>query len=252
MTTWITVANRKGGVGKTTTATHLAHALALNGHTALLIDMDPQGHAAIALGIDQEPGLFNLLIAGREPWDVIRSTRHQHLKIIPSNSRTATAERIAMLESRDPNELAVALIGVKPDYIILDTPPNGWFSEAGIYMADVLVIPTALDVLALDGVRAAMELAKKVREEHRQLDQIHILPVMQDRTIESRTNLEILETAFDGMLARPIPRRVAMREAVAEGKTLFEYRPSSDAAQAYMDLALRIQETAQEALYHAD
>jgi len=97
MTTVLTVANRKGGVAKTTTSVNLAHGLALEGKTGMLVDTDPQGHVAPALGLDQEPGLFNILVAGRLLREMVRQAR-PNLWILPGNQRTGTAEAMLVYE----------------------------------------------------------------------------------------------------------------------------------------------------------
>ena len=97
----ITVSNRKGGVGKTTTAVNLGHGLALKGKPVLLVDVDPQGHIAPALGLEQEPGLFDLLVGSRSLRETVRRAR-ENLWIVPGNQRTATAEAMLIYEKAEP------------------------------------------------------------------------------------------------------------------------------------------------------
>jgi len=96
----VVVANQKGGVGKTTTAVMVAHGLARRGYMTLLVDLDPQGQCASLLGMEQEPGVFDLLVGDKPLRDVIRTTGRDNLFILPGNKRTATAQNITMLERR--------------------------------------------------------------------------------------------------------------------------------------------------------
>src|SRR4030042_657647 len=94
MTTTITIANQKGGVGKTTTAVNLAHGLVLKGKRVLLVDLDPQGQCATILGLRPEPGAFNLLVAEQPLDQVIRSTDREGLYILLGDRKTATAQTV--------------------------------------------------------------------------------------------------------------------------------------------------------------
>ena len=126
MTTTLTVANRKGGVAKTSTAVSLAHGLALKGKSVLLVDVDPQGHVAPALGLEQEPGLFNLIVAGRTLREVSRQARPD-LWVVPGNLRTGTAEAMLVYEKAQLDALAKVLgqkANARPDYVLMDTCPG--------------------------------------------------------------------------------------------------------------------------------
>jgi len=96
----ITVANQKGGVAKTTTAVSLAHGLAYRGKEVLLVDVDPQGQCASALGLEQEPGIFNLLVSGKPVRDVVRTTRRQGLYLIPATSARPPRRRCSRWNGR--------------------------------------------------------------------------------------------------------------------------------------------------------
>jgi len=103
MTRVLAIANQKGGVGKTTTAVNLGHALSLSGRSVLIVDADPQGQVATFLGLRQEPCLFDLLVSGRPLPEVIRSaTVNNHerpeLTVIPGDKRTATAQTVLAAE----------------------------------------------------------------------------------------------------------------------------------------------------------
>ena len=97
----VTIANRKGGIGKTTTAVSLAHGLAHFHHAeVLLIDLDAQGHCATSLAMDPEPGVFTLLVANQPMNNVIRVTTRTGLHLLPGNSRSESAAHMLHIEHR--------------------------------------------------------------------------------------------------------------------------------------------------------
>ena len=241
--TVITLANRKGGIGKTTTAVSLSHGLALRGADVLLIDLDAQGHCSTSLAMDPEPGIFDLLVANLPMNNVIRETKRTGLHLLPGNSRSESAAHMLHIEHREITDVAQVLMSTprKYDYIVIDTPPRGYFQEVGIVMADVLVVPSALDYLAVDGIRSVLTAAEQLADRYDQHpEQRIVLPVFADRTKENQYNLETLKENFGDDVAQAVPRRVKVREAVSYGQTIWEYAPEDDAAKAYEALLERI------------
>ena len=109
MTKIITISNQKGGVGKTTTATNLAHRLNLKGNSALIVDFDPQGQCSTALGVVSENGVFNLMVANSSPGQWVRKTGREGLHIIPGDRTTATAQIVLTAENRPITSVQDAL-----------------------------------------------------------------------------------------------------------------------------------------------
>jgi len=239
----ITVANQKGGVGKTTTAVHLGHGLALHGHRVLVVDLDPQGHVATALGANPESGAFYLLITPPSPmlkqW--VRLTGREGLDIIPGDATTNTAQVVLNAENRALDAVARALAVFKHeyDYIVVDTAPSvGGIQERAIFAADALLIPTATDFLAVDGVAKVMEILPRLHENGWRGEILGILPTFYDeRTKESQANLAALRENFPRLVLTPIHRATVLRECAAEGLTVFEHAPRSRAALEYQALA---------------
>jgi chromosome partitioning protein len=237
MPTIITVATRKGGAAKTTTAVHVAHGLALRDAQVLLIDLDSQGQCATWLGRDAEPGLYGAVVQNEPLRNLTRSTGRAGLDLLPGNSTTIAASKHAERE-RLTFDFLVQAVEEHPtryDFIVFDSPPLGWFQEMALVLANTLIVPTPLDALSVEGVASILATAMELRQ-RREFDQRLILPTFMDNTGESNFHVGLLRESFPGSIARPVPRRVAVREAVAFGQTLFEYAPRNEAAEAYAAL----------------
>ncbi|MBK6298673.1 MAG: ParA family protein [Sphingomonadales bacterium] len=156
----ITVANYKGGTGKTSTTLSLAGLLSQRGRRCLIVDFDPQGQCAIALGLTQEPGAFNALV--NTSFDLhqwIRPTGRERLDIIPGDRTTATAQIVINAENRGLEAIRKILNRLKSeyDYIFLDTAPSvGGIQERAVYAADLVLIPTATEFMSSNGLSQIM------------------------------------------------------------------------------------------------
>lgn len=241
MTITITIANQKGGVGKTTTAVTLAHGLGLRDRRVLLIDLDPQGQCATSLGLQQEPGVFNALVAKMDIQQWLRITDRQNLELLPGNRSTATAQIVMNAEQRPINAIKQML---KPlfgayDYIILDTAPSvGGIQERAIFAADLVLIPTAVDFLAMEGLAQISTMLRDLRDKQQWQGRLAgILPTFYDeRTNESQKSLSELREVFKETALSPIHRATVLRECAAEGKTVLEFAPQSRSSQEYETL----------------
>jgi len=239
----IGIANQKGGVGKTTSATSLAHGLALRNRRVLLVDFDPQGQCATALAINQEAGVFNTLVNTRSDihqW--IRETGRTGLDILPGDRSTATAQIVINAENRpiDSIRLLFKPLGKEYDYIIFDTAPSvGGIQERAIYATDMALIPTATEFLSIDGLVQMMELLTALRDaSHWNGKLLGILPTFYDeQTTESNKSMADLKASFGESMLAPIHRATILRECAAEGKTIFEMDPASRASREYEELS---------------
>lgn len=243
MTQTITVANQKGGVGKTTTAVSLAHGLALGDKRVLLVDLDPQGQCATILGLKPEPGAFNLLISELPYQQVMRLTDRDNLEVILGDRKTSTAQTVLNVQ-RTPISFTHSKV-VAPankdgiDYIVIDTSPSvGELQEQALWAADGVLIPCAVDYLATDGVYNIALTLKRIHDEYKWQGRIlGILPTFYDTvTRESRATLQDLQKRFADSLLDPIHRATILRECAVEGKTIFEMAPESRAARQYAEL----------------
>ena len=235
----IAVANQKGGVGKTTTAVTLAHGLALKNHNVLLVDLDPQGQCASHLGMDQTDGIFNLLVNAPPLRDVVRTTRRDGLWLLPGSKRTKTAETLMAIEGHGVDTLGAILaerVNGGLHYLVLDTAPSaGGLQENALYACDLLVIPSAVDYLSLEGVSEILQTLAALNRPEPPV--VRILPTFYDAvTKESAANLAQLREAFGAAVLDPIHRAVVLRECPALGVTVFEHAPESRAALEYAAL----------------
>jgi chromosome partitioning protein len=242
----ITVANQKGGVAKTTTAVSLAHGLARKGAEVLLLDLDPQAQCSTLLGVGQEPGVMNLLVARRPHKELVRFTGRERLWLIPGSKDTAVVQVVlsaqrapisALRDSLDPltrNGLA---------YIVIDTAPSvGDLQAMAIWASHHVLVPTACDYASSEGVLKLYETMAGLKVNFGWAGGLlGILPTFFDhQTNETRATIEYLQKHFSGQLFTPVHRATVLRECMATGQSIFELDPESRAAKEYTDLVDRV------------
>jgi chromosome partitioning protein len=227
--TILTIANQKGGVGKTTTAVTVAHGLAIAGRRILLVDLDPQGHVAFSLGISKAPGFYRLIV-DEEPIEKVAIPTRENLEIIPGDKRTEKAKRTIVISNFPTESLGRALKHADYDVVILDLAPSLDVLHVSALMAsDWVLIPTKLDAMAVDGVNEVLRTMGEVVERGHRLG-YSILPTFFDRTTrETVVQLQALVETFRERVWPPIPQDTKAREAPAFGKSLWEYCPRSPA-----------------------
>jgi chromosome partitioning protein len=250
MSRTITVSSQKGGVGKTTTVIHLAHGLALRGKQVLIVDLDPQGQVAISLNQEPDPSIFNVLVSGYPLKRVIQETAYPRIWLIAGDKRTATAQTVLVAESRSPLEVVketfVTPFNGKPDFVIFDTAPSvGGLQEGALMAADLIVIPSACDMLALYGVTETLKTLKVLEREGWHGRQL-VLPTFYDEvTRQSRENLQRIREAMQNLnipVHEPIHSAADLREASAYGRTIFDYKPNCRATEEYAHLVFKVLE----------
>lgn len=247
MRTILTVANQKGGVGKTTTAVNLAHGLTRQGKKVLLVDLDPQGQCATILGLKPEPGAFNLLVSELPHKQIVRMTDRPDLYIIMGDKKTAIAQTVLSVQrtaiSFIREKLTPIILEDAFDFIVIDTSPSvGELQEQALWASDGVLVPCAADYLATDGVFSIHTTLQKLHAEQNWNGKIiGILPTFYDEiTRESKATVVDLRKQFGSLILPPIHRATILRECAVEGKTIFELDQHSRAAVEYqhvVDLA---------------
>jgi chromosome partitioning protein len=244
----ICIANQKGGVGKTTTAVSLAHGLSQKGRRVLLIDLDPQGQSATALGRSPEPGVFYLLTMGMTPQETtfvqswVRFSGREGLYLLPGDQQTMTAQTVLNAQDKPISAIRHSINRFFKDgvhYIIFDTAPSvGGIQERAVWASDLVIVPTATEFLSADGVGKILRMLSILQEKKNwRGNLLGILPTFYDeQTRESKSTIEDLRERFDTSVLSPIHRATLLRECAAQGQTIFEMDPLCRAAKQYQAL----------------
>ena len=241
----ISVANQKGGVGKTTTTVNLSTILAKKGKKVLLIDTDPQGNATSGLGVskDVELSVYDILIGDTEFDETLQETAVKNLKVCPSNISLAGAEvQLVSMMSRE-QRLKTKLDKIKDqyDYILIDCPPSlGLVTLNAFTASDSVLIPVQCEYFALEGLGQLLNTVNLVKKHlNKNLEIEGALLTMYD----ARTNLsnqvvkEVKKYFEDKVYKTVIPRNVRLSEAPSYGMTITLYDPRSKGAKAYEKFA---------------
>ena len=240
----ISVANQKGGVGKTTTAINVASGLAKAGRTALVVDVDPQCNATSGLGV--EPAARHPLLAGKPLTDSVVETGQAGLFVLPGSQSLTDADALSASNRQRAAALRQQLSGGlgRFDYIILDCPPSlGQLTRAALGASAEIYIPIQCEYFAMEGLSQIIELARQTKSrENPRLEIGGIVLTMFDPALELANEVaeEVREffaqTVFDSI----IPRDVAISEAPSHGQSVMEYAPRARGARAYTELVMEV------------
>lgn len=245
----ISIANQKGGVGKTTTAINLAASLAAIEHPTLIIDVDPQSNSTSGLGIESKTvttSIYEIMIGGVDVGDAVRETELPYLSLIPSHINLVGAE-IEMVDRNERERIlwkAIEKLSDKYDFIIIDCPPSlGLLTINALTASDSVLIPVQCEYFALEGLGQLLNTIKIVRQHLNPNLEIEgvVLTMYDTRTRLSNQVADEVKRYFDDkVLTSVISRNVRLAEAPSFGKPAILYDATSIGSKNYLSLAREI------------
>ena len=244
----ISVANQKGGVGKTTTSINLATSLSAINKKILLIDADPQGNASTGIGISYEkrnPNLYDLIVGEALDERAIKNTIVPGLDIITSNTNLAASEiELAEIKNRE-FVLSNILSKIKDyDYILIDCPPAlGLLTINALVASSSIIIPLQSEFFALEGISSLVNSIELIRESFNPklvIEGILLTMVDKRNSLSSLVEKDVRNHFGETVYKTTIPRNVKVSEAPSHGKPAILYDVNSSGSVAYIGLAREI------------
>ena len=248
MTKIISIANQKGGVGKTTTTINLATSLSAVNKKVLLVDSDPQGNASTGMGItydNRSPNLYDIISKGVFDEGAVKKTIVPNLDIITANTNLAASEiELASVEKR---EFVISNILSKTnnyDYILIDCPPAlGLLTINSLVASNSIIIPLQSEFFALEGISSLMNSVQLIKENYNPSLKVEgILLTMVDKrnSLSALVEKDVREHFGNVVYETTIPRNVKISEAPSHGKPVILYDVNCPGSMAYIALAREI------------
>lgn len=253
----ITLLNEKGGVGKTSLATHIAAGMAIKGWRVVLVDADPQGHATISLGMRKEPGLYDLLVREARFQDVLRVVPPERYQIGSEPPQGQLIMLPGNVETRNISQsISDALAVVRRfrqlenlvDMVIFDTSPTPSLLHGSIYLATTgIIYPTKCEYLSFDGLSGSLERRNDAQPSRDQfglgdIRVMGIVPTMfRPQTLEHEENLQTLRERFGDLVWEPLIMRTIWAEAAHVQQPVFSFAPGTKAAREAWQVVERVE-----------
>ncbi len=246
MTKIISIANQKGGVGKTTTTVNLAAGLAKVGQRVLLVDLDPQGNATMGSGIDKrnlELSVYDVLLESASIKEAAVKADKCGYDVLSANRELAGAEvELVDLEHRDQRlKMALAAVDADYDFVLIDCPPSlSMLTLNGLCSAHGVIVPMQCEYFALEGLTDLVNTIKQVHANlNKDLKIIGLLRVMFDPriTLQQQVSDQLKAHFGDKVFDAVIPRNVRLAEAPSYGLPGVVFDPSAKGSQAYVEFA---------------
>ncbi len=241
----ISLANQKGGVGKSTSAINIAAGLGQMGKRTLLVDLDPQGNTTSGVGINKKQiktSSYDILISRADAYSAIVKTNFENLSILPSNITLAGAEFELVDADNRENRFKAAMDKVSDsyDYILVDCPPSlGLLTLNALVASDGVVVPMLCEYFSLEGLTQLMITIREVKKRFNPaLDLSGILITMYNGRLNLSAEVlhELKKYYSDKLFKTMIPRSVRISEAPSYGEPIQYYDRRSKAAEAYNDV----------------
>jgi len=244
----LSVANQKGGVGKTTTSVNLATALAAIGKKVLLVDLDPQGNAGTGLGVMRskiKASTYDVIFGDATVQEAIHQTKVPRLHVLPSSIHLSGAEIELVNESRREFRLQEALrVPMGYDYVIIDCPPSlSLLTLNALVASDSIIVPLQCEFYALEGLSHLVKTIERIKKNFNSRLDIHgvVLTMFDGRNNLSGMVADDVRDYFgDKVYSTVIPRNVRLSEAPSYGLPAIVYDMRCPGAKAYIQLAKEI------------
>ena len=245
----IVVANQKGGVGKTTTSINLAAALQRNNYKTLLVDLDSQGNATSASGLNrstEKASVYDVLMGLKNIEDCFVTSKHDGFTLLPSNSDLMAAE-IELLNTNNRESVLkekINSISREFDYILIDSPPSmNILTLNALAAANEIIIPVQCEYYALEGMSGLLESIYKIKETiNHNLKIKGVLRTMFDsrNSLSVEVSAQLKKYFGDKLFWTFIPRNVRLAEAPSHGMSAVSYDPECLGSKAYLSLAKEV------------